>query len=133
MGDKFVGKGRGVGLDFDKIDGHSGDFGEHGSAEGVGEGEIGVFKGEVSAVIEGLDISVREIGVYKVCSCLSDCDSRPNVLESVHGVVVHLDLDPLRIDQTSRGHRMDSELAWKMSSYSKPCYSVVILKSGSER
>ena len=42
VGDKFIGEDGGVGFDFDEVDGHRGDFGEDGAAEGVGEGEVDV-------------------------------------------------------------------------------------------
>ena len=50
MGDELIGKDGGVGLNLDKIDGHGGDFGEYGTAEGVGKGEVDIFEGEVDGV-----------------------------------------------------------------------------------
>ena len=54
MGDKFVGKDRGVGFDFDEVDRHGGDFSEDGTAEGVGESEVGVGECKVDEVWVGL-------------------------------------------------------------------------------
>ena len=44
--DEFIGQDRCVGFDFDKVDGHGGDFGEDDAAEGVGESEIDIRKNE---------------------------------------------------------------------------------------
>lgn len=59
MGDELVGEDGGVGVDFDEVDAHGGDFGEHGAAEGVGEGEVDGGEDEVDAVCLGLYRSVR--------------------------------------------------------------------------
>lgn len=52
MGDKLVGKHRGVDFYFDEIDGDGGNFGLNDSAQGVGEREVcsGKFKVDVRAV-----------------------------------------------------------------------------------
>lgn len=46
VSEEFVGQYGGVLFHFDEVDGHRGDFGEHYSAEGVGESEVdrGEFK-----------------------------------------------------------------------------------------
>lgn len=49
MGEEFVGQYGGVLFYFNEIDGHRGDFGEHYSAEGVGEGEVDGGEFEVNA------------------------------------------------------------------------------------
>ena len=54
MCEEFIRKDGGVGLDFDEVDGDCGDFGEHGAAEGVGEGEGGVAEDEVDRCCVGL-------------------------------------------------------------------------------
>jgi hypothetical protein len=46
MGDELVGENRGVGFDFDEIDGHGGNFGEDDTAEGVCKGEVYVAEDE---------------------------------------------------------------------------------------
>jgi len=51
MGDEFVGKNRGVGFDFDKVDGHGGHFAKNNAAEGVSEGEVDISEGEVYGVL----------------------------------------------------------------------------------
>ena len=54
MCEEFVGKDGGVGFDFDEVDGYGRDFGEHGAAEGVGEGEGGVAEDEFDGCCAGL-------------------------------------------------------------------------------
>ena len=54
MGNEFVGENRSVDFDFNKVNGHSRDFSEDGSAERVGKGEIYVTEGEVDVVRGGL-------------------------------------------------------------------------------
>ena len=50
MGEELVGEDGGVRGDLDDVDGEGGDLGEHGAAEGVGEGEGGVREGEVDGL-----------------------------------------------------------------------------------
>ncbi len=50
MSNKLVSEDRGIDFDFNKIDGHGWDFSEDSSAEGVGEGEVYITKGEVDVV-----------------------------------------------------------------------------------
>ncbi len=54
MGDELVGENRGVDFDFNKIDGHGWDFSKDCSADGVGEGNVYVAKGEVDVIGGGL-------------------------------------------------------------------------------
>ena len=54
VGDELVGEDGGVCYNVDKVDGEGGDLGEHGAAEGVGEGEGGGLEDEVDAVLFGL-------------------------------------------------------------------------------
>jgi hypothetical protein len=54
MGEEFVWQDRGVGFDFDEVDGYGGHFGEHDTPEGVGEGEIHVTEDEVYGEFAGL-------------------------------------------------------------------------------
>lgn len=42
MGEEFVSEDRGVGFDFDNVNGHDGDFCEHHATERVGKGEVNV-------------------------------------------------------------------------------------------
>jgi len=60
MGDKFVGENGSIGLDFDEVDGHGGDFGKDDAPEGVGEGEVNIGEGKV----------------YGIFGCLDRCQSR---------------------------------------------------------
>ena len=54
MGDELVRQDGGVGYDVDEVDGEGRDLGEHGAAEGVGEGEGGGLQDEVDAVLFSL-------------------------------------------------------------------------------
>ena len=57
MGKEFIGEDRGVAFDFHEVDGDGGDFGQHGAADGVGEGEGGVGEDEVDGgVVEVADV-----------------------------------------------------------------------------
>jgi hypothetical protein len=47
---EFVGENGGVGFDFNEVDSYGGYFGKDDASEGVGEGEVDLFKGEVDFV-----------------------------------------------------------------------------------
>lgn len=47
VGDEFISENGGVGLDLDKIDGHGGNFGQHGPAQRVGKSKVDVAEGKV--------------------------------------------------------------------------------------
>lgn len=57
MGEEFVGEDGCVFFYFDEVDGDGWDFGEHYSAEGVGEGEVDGAEFEIDAVGFGLLVS----------------------------------------------------------------------------
>jgi hypothetical protein len=54
VGEEFVGEDGGVFFYFDEVDGDGWDFGEHYSAQGVGEGEVDGAEFEVDAIGFGL-------------------------------------------------------------------------------
>ena len=62
MGDELVVEGRGVISDFDQIDGHSGDLGDHNSSQGVGDGKICVVELELDHVFGAAD----DFGLWKL-------------------------------------------------------------------
>lgn len=64
MGKEFVGQDGGVGFDFDEVDGHNGDFGEDGAAQGVGEGEGDVGENEID--IGGGDVADDDAGSGRI-------------------------------------------------------------------
>lgn len=93
VSNKLVGKHGGVSLDFDKIYSNGGHFGKDDTAEGVGEGEVDIRKGEVNGAYTSLT-SVIRISTQSLCrfAYLSDRDSRPNLVLN-HGIVFHGDGD----------------------------------------
>ena len=61
VGDEFVGEDGGVGFDLNQVDSHGGDFGEDGTAQGIGEGEVNVAEVEFHTVGGNLStMGVRE-------------------------------------------------------------------------
>lgn len=48
VGNEFIGQDGGVGFDLDEINGHGGDFGQHGAAQRVGKSKVDVAEGEVN-------------------------------------------------------------------------------------
>lgn len=89
MGNEFVGERGGVDLDFNKVDGHGRNFGEEGSTQGIGKGQVNVFQREVSAVSEGLNIQLVKAVHSGIHLYLANGDSRTNVLEPIHSIVIH--------------------------------------------
>lgn len=47
VGDEFISENGGVDLDLDKINGHGGNFGQHGPAQRVGKSKVNVAEGKV--------------------------------------------------------------------------------------
>lgn len=54
VGDEFIGEDGGVCFDLDEINGHSGDFGEHGAAQRVGKSKVDVGEGKVNMTSRSL-------------------------------------------------------------------------------
>lgn len=54
MGNELIGDDGGVGFDFDQVDCHGRDLGQHGAAEGVGECEVNGVEAKVDAKWFGL-------------------------------------------------------------------------------
>ena len=67
MREELVSEDGRVGVDFDEVDGDSGDFGEHGAPEGVGEGEGGIVEDEVDGGAFCLRLLVSTCSAFSKC------------------------------------------------------------------
>ena len=90
VGDELIGQDGSVGFDLNKIDSHGRNLGEDSATEGVSKGKVHITKVKFDAIGSYLEreVSAEKTEAHEVCY-ISNCDSRPDVLESFHSLIIH--------------------------------------------
>lgn len=96
VGDEFISENGGVGLNFDKINGHGGNFGQHGAAQRVSKSKVDVAESKVDmtacSLLENMILAssrTEDIGGCRKAH-FADSHSRSNLLQAIHDLVLHL-------------------------------------------